>query len=227
VLQINERLSNLSKRSEDTEGKPVITLSRISISLAVVGLLVCAGCGSSPLTSSPIGVVKNGVLTGYESTTVGKAFEGTFQNAKWTTFETPKGATVVEFNGTLKPKASSKWHISESHGGVIDSGITVPQKLLHPIVVSCINKLGLDDEMKQEAKANDYWLLGVEYWMLRQEGGHPERIAKIKSCINESVSIPVSFQFTLSSDKKEFKLSYIDQPIFAGQEEEALAFVYH
>ncbi len=49
-------------------------------------------------------VVRNGVLTGYNSTTVGKAFEGTFQNAKWSSFETPKGATVVQFDGTVSPE---------------------------------------------------------------------------------------------------------------------------
>lgn len=55
--------------------------------------------------SGVIDVVRNGILTGYDSTTVGKAFEGTFQNAKWTSFETPKGATMVEFNGEVNIKA--------------------------------------------------------------------------------------------------------------------------
>jgi|SRR5579862_4116787 hypothetical protein len=50
-------------------------------------------------------VVRNGMLTGHNSTTVGKAFEGTFQTPKWTSFDTPKGATVVEFDGTISYKA--------------------------------------------------------------------------------------------------------------------------
>jgi hypothetical protein len=37
-------------------------------------------------SSSAVDIVKNGILAGYDSTTVGKAFEGTFQNSKWTSF---------------------------------------------------------------------------------------------------------------------------------------------
>ena len=53
------------------------------------------------MAPSDVKTVRNGVLKGYNSTTVGKAFEGTFRDTKWTTFETPKGVTVVEFNGTI------------------------------------------------------------------------------------------------------------------------------
>ncbi len=95
--------------------------------LTAIGLFVCVGCQSSrpsasqensassesstqtaPSTPAPaiptnpeIELVKNGVLPEYNSTTVGKAFEGTFQNPKWSSFETPKGATIVEFDGTV------------------------------------------------------------------------------------------------------------------------------
>lgn len=51
--------------------------------------------------SAVISVVKNGVLADYNTTTVGKAFEGTFQNQKWTSFVSPKGVTVVQFDGTI------------------------------------------------------------------------------------------------------------------------------
>lgn len=56
---------------------------------------------SIPATAAAIEVVRGGLLAGYNSTTVGKAFEGTFRNPKWTSFATPKGATVVEFNGAI------------------------------------------------------------------------------------------------------------------------------
>jgi len=47
-----------------------------------------------------VNVVRDGVLEQYNTTTVGKAFEATFQNVNWQSFETPKGETVVEFSGT-------------------------------------------------------------------------------------------------------------------------------
>ncbi len=48
-----------------------------------------------------VDVVKNGVFPRYPTTTIGKAFEGTFQNAKWESFSTAKGEIVVEFTGTI------------------------------------------------------------------------------------------------------------------------------
>jgi hypothetical protein len=51
--------------------------------------------------SSVISIVRNGVLKDYNMATVGRAFEGTFQNARWSSFETQKGVTVVQFDGTI------------------------------------------------------------------------------------------------------------------------------
>ena len=69
------------------------------IALVLPGGLSLTGCSTAKSTA--IDVVKNGILTGYDSTTVGKAFEGTFQAAKWTSFVSPKGATIVQFDGTV------------------------------------------------------------------------------------------------------------------------------
>jgi hypothetical protein len=77
-------------------------------------LLVCAaligltGCGVTSGLNSPIDMVKTGMLPGYNATTVGKAFEGTFQNAQWTSFVSSKGATVVQLNGTIKNREIGK-----------------------------------------------------------------------------------------------------------------------
>jgi hypothetical protein len=77
--------------------------------LALSLLLFCGACRSTLAaveraasnTMNPIDLVKHGILPGYTSTTVGKAFEGTFQDSKWTVFESAKGATVVQFDGTI------------------------------------------------------------------------------------------------------------------------------
>lgn len=91
-----------------------------SFTLAMVGLLACGGCqtattatasgasnssqADAPATShnQEIEAVKNGTLAGYNSTTVGRAFEGTFQNSKWTSFVSPKGQLIVQFDGTVE-----------------------------------------------------------------------------------------------------------------------------
>ena len=78
--------------------------------LAILGLVVFRfalhfGLGGEVkgiwATDSDVNIVRNGVLKAHNSTTVGKAFEGTFQKAKWSSFGTPKGETVVQFDGTV------------------------------------------------------------------------------------------------------------------------------
>src|SRR5450432_864243 len=90
------------------------------LSLATFGLFTCVGCQSFTSstakadtagpgsTDKPVAnrgpeveVVRGGLLAGHNSATVARAFEGTFQNAKWSSLETPKGATVVQFDGTM------------------------------------------------------------------------------------------------------------------------------
>jgi hypothetical protein len=48
-----------------------------------------------------IDVVRQGTMTGYDTTTIGRAFEATFRNSKWESGETSKGVTFVEFTGML------------------------------------------------------------------------------------------------------------------------------
>jgi len=80
--------------------RPVI-LAAIAVGAAL--LLFSQGkdkAGIFQFMGSPVSTVRNGVLDDYNGATVGKAFEATFQNPKWRSFETPKGETVVEFTGT-------------------------------------------------------------------------------------------------------------------------------
>lgn len=49
----------------------------------------------------PVALVRNGHMTAYPSTTVGKAFAGNFEEGTWRSFTTPKGQKVVEFTGKI------------------------------------------------------------------------------------------------------------------------------
>jgi hypothetical protein len=87
-------------------GKKLLSLGAlVALGLgAVVVVRSVHAVGGGTLTSydSVVETVRGGVLADYNTTTVGKAFEGTFQNAKWSALETSKGATVVQFDGTIK-----------------------------------------------------------------------------------------------------------------------------
>lgn len=173
------------------------TVSNISITLALVGLLTCGGCqsftsstaqGASTSTGNTgtpsshrgpeVEVVRNGVLAGYDSTTVGKAFEGTFQNAKWSSFETPKGATVVEFDGTILYKV------------VTDAGF-------HPY------------KRAAETDFRDAYLSAC-----KQKAGDEDAV---ESCL-EGTQLPVTFQFLLTADKQNFSIAYVDPNPFSPED---------
>jgi hypothetical protein len=167
-----------------------------------------AGANLSSGDSGVINVVKNGVLANYNTTTVGKAFEGTFQDPTWKSFVSPKGTTIVEFHGTVKFRALKK-------GGmyIADSPPT------NTAITACINSLGWKDEITQDAQLRGEPLTSVVNWMGLT---HPERFDKLNECVN----LPVSFQFDLSADKETFSLAYIDE-MFYNQAEKVMDFIYH
>jgi hypothetical protein len=121
----------------------------------------------------------------------------------------PKGTTIVEFNGTVKPKL------------LLKSGLNIPEGNAgaETAITNCMDNLNLKDEMTQEAHQGDYWRLSVVYWMLHTR---PERFDRLNECVN----LPISFQFALSADKDTFSLAYIDE-MFSNQAEKVMDFIYH
>lgn len=65
--------------------------------VCVIGL-VLSGCGGG---NSDVALVKDGTMGGYETTTVGGAFDASFDNPQWEAFEADKGERVVQFTGTI------------------------------------------------------------------------------------------------------------------------------
>jgi hypothetical protein len=244
------------------------TPSSLSITLALVGLMICGGCQSftsstakgaptsAGSTDVPAGhggpeveIVRNGVLALYDSTTVGKAFEGTFQNAKWSSFETPKGAVVVQFDGTVTSSALKQASLySFKAEATLRNG--------------CIASLGLKSTMEQESELarkeeQQYNATMAEIETRRQDAqrsrrsedvenlnkewnatwaAHNETVkaqkeldneneAKIQPCMS-TTPIPVQFQFLLSADKKTFEINYVDQEVFGDAKANALDFIY-
>jgi hypothetical protein len=60
---------------------------------------------SAPQDDKHVATVRSGILAApYNTTTIGKAFEATFADPRWRSFETAKGQRIVEFTGRLKPE---------------------------------------------------------------------------------------------------------------------------
>lgn len=68
-------------------------MKKIKQMLFISFAIITCGC------SGEIDKVKNGTLTGYEQTTIGKAIESVFGEVEWNFFETDKGVKVVEAKG--------------------------------------------------------------------------------------------------------------------------------
>lgn len=66
----------------------------VTVFLFAFGLLAAYG-------NSDVSLVKDGTMNGYETTTIGKAFEASFDDTKWEGFEGKKGERVVQFTGKI------------------------------------------------------------------------------------------------------------------------------
>lgn len=191
-----------------------LAYSSFPLALAVIGLVACGGSRASQETtatgrpeaavaqSSPeIESVKNGVLPEHDTTTVGKAFEGTFQEAKWRSFVSPKGVTVVEFTGTAK------------YGALISGGllgeVSAPDET---------NFRGLSDQAKAAIQtcASLGTLNAVS--CIRNLGVDPD-----------VADIPFKAQFLLSADRRRFEIGAVQlgRGVFAPNSDRLLAFIYH
>ena len=124
--------------------------------------------------------VRNGVLNDYNTTTVGKAFEGTFQNAKWSSFVADKGVTVVQFDGTIV------FNVLHDAGDGMN--------LFEAASEECITSVGVGDPSVQ---SNINKLLDMD------------AMNKLSKCMNGQ-PVPVRFQFSLSEDKKAFKITHMN-----------------
>jgi len=193
-----------------TRGLMKFAHSHFPFALAMLGLVGCGSRASQETTGLPgtalvqsspeIESVKNGVLPEHDTTTVGKAFEGTFQAAKWSSFVSPKGVTVVEFAGTAKYGALTS-------GGLLGQ-VSAPDET---------NFTGLSDEAKAgiQACASLDTLNAVS--CIRKLGVDPD-----------VADVPFKAQFLLSADKRHFEIGVLQlgRGVFAPDTDRLLAFIY-
>lgn len=163
--------------------------------------MTCASCRYG----SAVQTVRNGVLENYNTTTVGKAFEGTFKNAKWSSFDTPKGATVVQFDGTIKA-------IKLTERGFVEFDSIYKQPSTK-FINGCIDELGFTG-VKDEFNMN--WLATTPSSVLRSNNPIDVQLYNIQKCVAAQVEIPIEFQFILSADNASFKIGHISEVFYVN-----------
>ncbi|BCB18314.1 hypothetical protein OCUBac02_12080 [Bosea sp. ANAM02] len=74
---------------------PIVAFALVIAAVVVPHLNLPSWGGGS------VALVRDGYMTGYSSTTIGKALAASFDHAEWQSFTSDKGATVVKFTGKI------------------------------------------------------------------------------------------------------------------------------
>lgn len=176
--------------------------------LSITLFVVLIGC-SKP----DIPLVKEGTMPGYETTTIGKAFESSFDNPKWESFKGKKGERVVQFTGNIS-------------------------KNLHDSVIGEISQ-----NIPDSSKMSGFYmyldrLYGVKSQSLQNlftkcpdlgEPLTPQCKEAIDYVLNElwKVGTPVEAQWIITPDGKSFNLTHMASAAWEGLTFEAiLAVIY-
>jgi len=182
-----------------------MTLPLKSFSILVALAIGICGCNRSPAVTTaaalPTGkpaeraktdleLVREGTLPEYTGVTIGTAFERTFADPEWKAAVNIQGDKVVRFYGTVKYAAlrEAGFYVGTWNG--VAQGIEAEKQIAiqrH----RCFAEAGLTESPTSDDAA-------------------------VEPCMNavyQSMTIPVSFEFSLSPDKKSTEMTVPD-PVF-------------
>jgi hypothetical protein len=191
------------------------------VALSLSGLLI--GCHKTAINQ-----VRTGYMEFNKTTTLGQAIDHSFQNGKWTSFTTPKGATIVEFDGSAPLSAFSNGPLS-CQPNVICMALlkkfTADCEANDPIVAKLRQvNLELNDIRHQQDVLDSRWMnepgfqekIGLGEFNRQQDElratadklqnyliqTHPSTDSCVNSVISQHLSdpIPVTIQFTINND---------------------------
>lgn len=160
----------------------------------LLAAFVLVGC-----TSGDVSLVKDGTMNGYESTTIGKAFDASFDSPKWEAFETDKGQRVVEFTGKISKTMHDNWislYMSE-YDALIQQGNMLAARINYLDVGRVIAGSEKFDQLIKHYADQGY--------------DSPERAA-----LNDAIDgwhvwqtgTPAKFQWVINADGKSFQLTH-------------------
>ena len=172
------------------------------VAYAVCSVLLFCACGNSD-----VNFVKNGTMNGYETTTISKAFDASFDETKWEVFESKKGEKVVQFAGKISEdlhKSASRIIAADLEIGTKDETVQLGSYLVvcrligYERVGEIAKQLGIEtDETNEQimsAVFNDFL---TNFW---KQG------------------TPVTVQWIITPDGKGFNLSHMSSNAWEGME---------
>jgi len=192
-------------------------------------ITLCLIIGLAGCVDSSVSVVKDGTIAGYEGTTVGQAFEGTFTSPKWESTTSGKGYTTVCFTGVISQQTHSAF-ISKYirsydfvNNAMMSGGADLARKVDRKIIFMqrALQQCYGEDVLKEKI------LPLLDFW--REARTEEERNARYKAYLSEILDSyfvmlsteywptgePVQFCWTLSKDKKNFEIESFSSPSWA------------
>lgn len=173
-------------------------------------LLVLAGCKQNDAT-----MLQESTMDDYPSLTIGKAFNGTFTDAKWDAFKTDKGRRIVQFDGMVSQATHDSYRQS------LMSEYDTPAS--RSVVAGVAQHLMGYKKFRSLIKS-----------FSEQGYDNPERAAVVEALEGWNiwkVGTPVVFQWTIAADGESFELTYWDSIAWKGAKrmslEDILAEVYN
>lgn len=192
----------------------------------------------------PVALVRDGYMTDYPGTTVGKAFAGNFDNGSWRSFTTPKGQKVVEFTGKIN--AALHANATTSISSVLIEGAEKARKSGRSKVEADALELNYLASLFQAAYKD---LKGQQALQkLQQKWGCPSIIeanpgvaysGSLPNCAEEHLSSflndaigewvdqsqwpvggPVTVQWTIRVDGEGFDLTHLSSKAWDGKEQD-------
>ncbi len=176
-----------------------------------------------PNSDKYIDVVRQGTMTGYDSTTIGKAFEATFQNPQWESGETTKGVWFVEFKGMLPENLYKERYTREVQENQkclteLEQLTKKPPYSDYTAVSGWATEAQHQERMrrKQELERDDFAALkGSSPDAQKFKNFYDTTISRKRSECGESPEAEetyarATFQWTFTVDGKSFELTYMD-----------------
>jgi hypothetical protein len=216
----------LGKRSTRRRALWVGILVGVGIlGLALLG--VNSGGIGEALGDASVTAVKNGTLPApHNTTTVGKAFEGTFHKPHWTVGTTNKGETFVEFTGTAtyKELMDGFGRNAPADNQSAMEALALIQSWPNVMLQSCPDKVKAYQQAMKQADNDPQ--VSQQYRSTNNPKFGPQYV-KDAAAVADTCELPVKFQFMMmADDKTKFRLTYVDEHVFLSRIEPALNFIY-
>lgn len=176
----------------------------IKVGLLIVVLFI-SGCADNNVEG-----VRGGTINGYESTTIGQAFDAVFDNNSWSKSEKADGQVVVEFNGTI----SEALHDSVV-AFIVEEYDALPENNMNRVVLFQQALSGVNDA--------EYKKLNEEFAHLDPSAGD-KRSPKIEQAVFHTIydrrawvtGTPVKVQWLIHENGEDFELLAVQSEAWDG-----------